>query len=156
MQFSLVSLILLVLAIGASMLALVYSSETLASIVLTATVSAWCVAVFQGWFSQTPNRIPWRAFAFGCGICLLLTIGPWFDEHVGKNLIITKLLEAWFATRPEEDAPQTISIFQGNGVITSIPAARFYFLMIGNSVIAMIVGALAAMGCGRRKAEAGF
>jgi hypothetical protein len=144
MQFSLWSLVVLSALIGAGMLALVNSSEWLASGVFTFVIAAWCVALHQSLFSKGPHRAAWSAFAFSCGAYLLLSMGPWCDEHVGKHLLTTRVLDSWHATLPSDDS-QSMSQILSSGVVMTVPAGRYYFLLEGHAIIGLIVGWIAAM-----------
>jgi hypothetical protein len=93
LQFSLRTLLLAFIPIGLAVAALANANYYWANAALNVTLACLGISLIASMWSRKRTRAFWSGFAvFGCGY-MLLAFGPWFDSHIGKNLISQQVLE---------------------------------------------------------------
>jgi hypothetical protein len=92
-QFSLRTLLLFFIPVALAIAALVNANFYWANATLTVTLACLGASII-GWIWCLGRASAfWSGFTiFGCGYAIL-TFAPWFDEHIGINLISFQILE---------------------------------------------------------------
>lgn len=92
-SYSLRTLLIVIIGIGVGMGALPYADAMLASVVFTATLATLLLAVLIAGFGAPARRPFWAGFAIFGVAYVVLTMGPWFEEHVAPQLLPERMMD---------------------------------------------------------------
>jgi hypothetical protein len=84
--------------------ALARSSGLLVSVFLSAVILALCAAVVGAVVTSGAARGFWLAFVVFGGVHLILTLGPWLDDHTGELLLSRLAIDALGSAMGQEVA----------------------------------------------------